>query len=194
MPDQMPPITDYRLSITCYHTHTHTPTPTRTRAHTRGFTLIEILVVLVIIAILTAVAVLAFGQFGRGRREQMIADQFSRVIRVAEQQAILTSTVLGLGISSNGYQFYQYQLPVDHRAGYWQPLQSTLSNPTAFHRVFDVRVLSIAHFDAVSKKEGVPRILLLPSGFVTAFSVQLTGSRTRFLITVAGNGATQVSK
>src|SRR3989338_4580935 len=130
-----------------------------THTHTRGFTLIEILVVLVIIAILTAVTVFAFGHFGRGRREQMIANQFSRVISAAEQEAILTSTVLGLGISSQGYQFYRYQLSANnHQTGDWQPLQSILSNKTAFHDVFDARVLSIAHVDSVSKKTEAPRI------------------------------------
>ncbi|OGT25778.1 MAG: type II secretion system protein GspH [Gammaproteobacteria bacterium RIFCSPLOWO2_02_FULL_42_14] len=162
----------------------------RSRVRSSGFTLIEILVVLVIIAIITAVTVLAFGQFGRGRREKMIINTFSRAIQAAHQQSILTSTALGLGINANGYQFYQYQLPWNQTQGTWHRLAArSLSNPTAFHNVFHVHVLSIAHFDEKNKTAAVPTILFLPNGSVTAFSVKLSGDKQQFVLSVQGNGA-----
>ena len=167
----------------------------QTNKKCRGFTLIEILVVLVIVAIITAVAVLAFGHFGRSRREKIIVNQLVRVIPVAQQQAILTPLVLGLGINHNGYQFYEY-LPATHsHAAKWISLQSdVLSNSKAFHSVF---IATVVHIEGYAEKNAnsisKPAIVFLPSGSVTPFTLHLNGYRHQFTITVKNNGAvTQV--
>jgi general secretion pathway protein H len=154
----------------------------------RGFTLIEILVVLIIVAIITAVAVIAFGQFGRGRRERIVAEQFIRVIRVAQQQAILTPAVLGLGISVNGYQFYEYEILPAAKTGEWKPLRTdVLSNKNAFQRLFSVDVKEIAAFSLPKTNAAAkPAILFLPSGYVTPFVLELKGSAHNF--TIKNNG------
>jgi len=162
----------------------HTPTPA-----SPGFTLIEILVVLLIIAIITSVAVLAFGQFGRGRREKIIAQQFARVITVAQQQAILTPSIVGLGITENGYQFYQFE------SNQWENIQNdVLSNTHAFQSVFIVKINSIAGYhastDSAIKTHGKPTILFLPSGFVTPFSLNLKGESHQYNMIVKNNGIT----
>ncbi len=159
-----------------------------------GFTLIEVLVVLIIVAIITAIAVLAFGQFGRGRREQMIAQQFTRVITVAQQQAILTPEILGLGISASGYQFYQYEVSLITNKGVWKTLgNNVLSNPKAFKNVFQVDVKSVAAFSLPQDNNGTkPAILFLSSGYVTPFVLQLQGDSHIFLITVKNNGVTKM--
>ncbi len=159
----------------------------------RGFTLIEILVVLIIVAIITAVAVLAFGHFGRGRREKIIVNQFVRVIGVAQQQAILTPDVLGLGITSNGYHFYQYEISLDTQKGKWEPVRNdVLSHRTAFKKVFDVNVKSISGYESSEPKNNDPTILFLPSGFVTPFELALNGASHHFLISVKNNGVVSV--
>jgi general secretion pathway protein H len=152
-----------------------------------GFTLIEVLVVLIIISIITAVAVLALGSFDRGRREKMIVEQFTQVIAAAQQQAILTPMVLGLTITHNGYQFYQYGT-IDKKTPQWQPLRNdVLSRSYAFHRVFTVDVKSIAAYSSVSKKS-LPAIVFLPSGYVTPFVLNLKGDKKSFDVTVKNNG------
>lgn len=160
----------------------------------RGFTLIEVLIVLVIVAIITAVAVIAFGQFGRGRREKIIVNQFARVIGVAQQQAILTPAVLGLGLSATGYQFYQYNMSLSSKGGDWQPLRSdVLSNTKAFQNVFIVNTTFISAYTAQEKNDSAkPAILFLPSGFVTPFVLELKGSKQLFVITVKNNGTVDV--
>lgn len=160
-----------------------------------GFTLIEVLVVLIIVAIITAVAVLAFGHFGRGRREEIIANQFVRVISLAQQQAILTPMVLGLGISPSGYQFYEYQPPINSNPAQWRLLPGhVLSNPAAFRSVFAVSVKSIASYPAKIKSDSAkPAILFLPSGYVTPFVVELQGALNQIIINVKNNGVVSMS-
>lgn len=154
------------------------PTP-----NSPGFTLIEVLVVLIIISIITAVAVLAFGSFDRGRREKIMVQQFTRVIAAAQQQAILTPMVLGLTITPNGYQFYEYK-----NESQWSSLKNdALSNPQAFRDVFSVHVKSISAYSS-SPKKSAPAILFLPSGYVTPFDLTLKGDKQLFNLMIKNNG------
>jgi general secretion pathway protein H len=154
----------------------------------RAFTLIEVLVILIIVSIITAVAVLAFGQFGRGRREKIIVQQFTRTITAAQQQAILTPMVLGLTITSNGYQFYQFHTPLK-KPSEWLPLKNdVLSNPQAFRSIFEVNVKSIATFSLSQQDKKTPAILFLSSGYVTPFTLELKSGASVFQIVVKNNG------
>lgn len=165
------------------HTHTHT-----------GFTLIEVLIVLIIVSIITAVAVLAFGHFGRGRRERIVVQQLTRVITVAQQQAILSPMVLGLTITADGYVFYRYQPATRTTAEKWLPLSDdVLSNKNAFRHLFQVTVKSIAAFSAAAQHT-TPSILFLPSGFVTPFTLTLSGAHTPIQLMVKNNGTVREEK
>ena len=158
----------------------------------RAFTLIEVLVVLIIVSIITAVAVLAFGQFGRGRREKIIVQQFTRTITAAQQQAMLMPMVLGLTITPNGYQFYQFHTSLK-KSSEWLPLQNdVISNSTAFRSVFDVNVKSIATFSLSKQDKKTPAILFLPSGYVTPFTLELKSVANVFQIDVKNNGAVKI--
>ncbi|PIZ04680.1 MAG: type II secretion system protein GspH [Gammaproteobacteria bacterium CG_4_10_14_0_8_um_filter_38_16] len=161
-----------------------------------AFTLIEVLVVLIIVAIITAVAVLAFGHFGRGRREKIIVNQFIHVITLAQQQAILTPMVLGLGVSADGYQFYEYAPSTHSSSARWLLLSSaTLSHPTAFRYVFQVNMKLISAYSLKLKNDSAkPAILFLPSGYVTPFTVKLSGASSHFLIDVKNNGVVSLDE
>lgn len=161
---------------------------TRQHVNQRGFTLIEVLVVLVIVAIITAVAVIVFGDFGRGRSEKIRVETFIRMLRVAQSQAILTPTVLGLKITPEGYSYYQWNVYKSHSK--WRKLEdSVLSQPKAFGDLFLVRIKMISRYDPVEKTNmNNPAIVFLPSGYVTPFSLQLVGKAHRFLVTVSNNG------
>ncbi len=157
-----------------------------------GFTLIEVLVVLVIVAIITAVAVMAFGDFGRGRNEKIRAETFGRMVRAAQSQAILMPAVLGLIITPKGYKFYQWVS--NQKKPKWIPLSETvLSRPNAFADWFDVHVKGIAHYDPVDDSSGKhPAIIFLPSGYVTAFDLDLKGKAHHFLVKVINNGNVKI--
>ncbi len=166
--------------------------PTKICTHNKGFTLIEVLVVLIIISIITAIAVLAFGQFGRGRREKIIVQQFTRTITAAQQQAILTPMVLGLAITPDGYQFYQFHASLK-KSSEWVLLRNdVMSNSTAFRSVFNVNVKSIATFSLSKQDKKTPAILFLPSGYVTPFTLELKGGKNVFHIDVKNNGAVKI--
>ena len=134
------------------------------KARHHGFTLLEVLVVLIIVAIITAVAVLAFGGMGRSRHEKIVVQEFVRVIPMAQQQAILTPSVLRLNISAEGYQFQRYRMSSSSQQAQWMSLRDdVLSNKNVFHGLFSVDKKSLSDHT----------ILFLPSGYVTPFTVTL---------------------
>ena len=105
--------------------------------------------------------------------------QFVRTITLAQQQAILTPTILKLTITKNGYQYDQYQQNLSSNQGEWKPLQDALSRRSAFQNLFSVTV------KIQNKKE----ILFFPSGDVTPFTVELKNKSQDFFIGVNSNGA-----
>lgn len=165
-----------------------------------GFTLIEVLVVLIIIAVITGIAATSFGHFGENRREKIIVQQFARTIEVAQQQALLTPSILGLSITDRGYQFFQYEILLNSKRAEWMPLRDDmLSNKTAFEKTFAVRVTQIAHYSLSEKsgqnrqtQENDPRIVFSPSGYVTPFALTLKGKQETFVLRVNNNGLVSV--
>jgi hypothetical protein len=113
---------------------------------------------------------------------------------IAQQQAILTPEILGLGISASGYQFYQFEVSPDEKSGGWVTLgNDVLSRPTGFKNVFRVDVKSIPTFSPSLKSNSTkPAIVFLSSGFVTPFVLELTGDAHVYTITVKNNGVAQM--
>lgn len=159
----------------------------------RGFTLIEVLVVLVIVAIITAVAVMAFGDFGRGRSEKIGVETFTRIIGVAQSQAILTPQVLGLSITPKGFLFYTWT--PKNTQGKWKPIKdSILSQPNAFAGLFDAQVKTVSRYDPTDQNtQTTPIIVFLPSGYVTPFELMLKGKEHHFDVTVSSNAAFKIT-
>lgn len=75
----------------------------------KGFTLIELLVVIVIIGITLGFALIAFGDFGGSKRIIFAGEQIHNTLRLAQQQAILENSTLGLKINNQGYQVLKFQ-------------------------------------------------------------------------------------
>ena len=73
----------------------------------RGFTLIELLVVLVIIAMFSGMIVLSIGDnFSRELRAE--AERFQRLVVAASDEAIYTSSQLGVVIDKNRYSLVRF--------------------------------------------------------------------------------------
>lgn len=154
----------------------------------RGFTLIEIMVVIVIIGITVGFALIAFGDFGEGKRIQFAAEQLVNSMRLAQQQAILETSTLGLRIDSKSYQILQLQ------GSQWSPM----SNKGIFKITYFPHNTLITLNTPSRSPIGTPSIIITASGDMTPFTlgfgstkegqqVVLTGRRNGDLTIRAAN-------
>ncbi len=126
----------------------------------RGFTLIEILVVVMIIGITIGFALLAFGDFGAGRRAVVSTEQLSAYIKLVQQRAILENNTLGIDINNEGYSTFRLE------KGQWQKMPAK----AIFHpRTFPNNI--VATVQASGKKNKGPTIEIDPSGELSSFAV-----------------------
>lgn len=129
----------------------------------RGFTLIEILVVLVIIGISLSFTLLAFGDFGAGRKAVVSAEQFSAYIKLVQQRAILEVNTLGINVNSEGYETFRFE-----KASTWQPMPKN----SLFHwQSFPKNVL-VTLKSAIRNRTKRPDIIINPSGDMSPFTIQ----------------------
>ena len=152
----------------------------------QGFTLIEIMIVLVIVGITFGFALIAFGDFGEGRRIQFAAEQLVNNLKLAQQQAILENSTLGLHIDNVSYQLLQLKPP-----SVWQPLSSKgVSKVNFFPKNTIISLKTESHSLAKA-----PEIIINSSGDMTPF-VLTFGTRKESKITVLNgyrNGNLQFS-
>lgn len=73
-----------------------------------GFTLIEVLVVLIIMAIVATMVSVSIIGADRTVRLRNLAEEISLMIPLAEQQAILQPTQIGIVFADHHYKFYRY--------------------------------------------------------------------------------------
>jgi len=154
-------------------------------AKVAGFTLIEILVVVVIIGVMTGAFLVSFNidRHDEGNKE---ARRFSALMRLAGQEAVLSSKDLAVELFSDGYRF----LVSDEQT--WHLLEDDILSSQQLPEGISLLV----KFDgssAVSKDnadEEAPRIYLYSTGEITPFDVTLTveGSDIRYSITGGLNG------
>lgn len=166
-------------------------------ANQRGFTLIELLVVLVIISMFSGMIVLSIGDnFSRELRGE--AERFQRLVVAATDEAIYTSSQLGVVIDKNSYSLVR----LDTVSQSWQPFNSQAfrmhSLPESMKMTWSVdgftrpgtedapQDLSFGD-DAVDannnddESEGsglnlTPQLLMLSSGEVSVFSVEFSAA------------------
>ncbi|MBA2647988.1 MAG: type II secretion system minor pseudopilin GspH [Legionella sp.] len=128
----------------------------------RGFSLIEIMVVIIIIGVTVGFAMIAFGDFGESRRLLFAAEQLSNTLELAQQQAILETSTLGLKIDDRGYQILKFK-DLKH----W----TILSNKGVFKMNYFPKntILKLN----ISKSKQLPTILINASGDMTPFVLSL---------------------
>jgi general secretion pathway protein H len=88
-------------------------------SHSRGFTLVEILVVVVIIAVITAGAVIAVSALGQDRELETETERLVTLLNYAKEQAELQTREFGLEVTDHSYNF----LAFDPRRGMWDDIQ-----------------------------------------------------------------------
>ena len=155
--------------------------------HNRGFTLIEILIVIVIIGITVGFALLSFGDFGSSRRILFAADQLVNTIKMAQQQAILETSTLGIRFDNSSYQIVKLQ-----NFSQWQPISNK--------GIFRIHQLpnNAAFFLSTEYKasRGNPEIVINASGDMTPFILNIGTSKDTILTVLKGdhNGSLTFSK
>jgi general secretion pathway protein H len=166
------------------------------KSRPQGFTLVEIMVVVLIIGIAASFAALRFGDFGQTRRMQNSAREIYLLLHTAQQQAVLQPAILGWVPRDNGFEFYQFV--VAHRTGFWQPLDH--DRLFGFHdlgkTVVELHIINRlplpGSHDTNDQDTIIPKLIFLPSGYVTPFiiKVSLSGHPPAYQIT--GNAAGQI--
>ncbi|MGH8378575.1 MAG: type II secretion system minor pseudopilin GspH, partial [Gammaproteobacteria bacterium] len=170
-------------------------------AHTRGFTLIEILVVLVIISIITAVAVLSLGSLGGNPAAKQTAQKLAALTDLVSQQAVMRGQQYGLLVSPHAYEFLLYD------GSKWLVVQD---DQLLRARQLDSSVTLSLQLEGTpislpSKNQGnqdnsddsnnndsgkpalKPQIMLLSSGEITPFKITVSGGDKQETYLVTGD-------
>ena len=159
----------------------------KTNRAARGFTLIELLVVLVIIGIILTVAGLSLGGPSQRQQADEEAQRLAALISLANQQAVLETTQLGLRVERDGYYF------VTLIKGKWQPSDDELLRrrhlPAGIQTQLNVEGLAAN----TAPKHDAPQVLVLPDGEMTPFEVELNDGRGTVFATVKGSAMGQIT-
>ncbi|MES2488463.1 MAG: type II secretion system minor pseudopilin GspH [Pseudomonadota bacterium] len=145
-----------------------------TTARTAGFTLIELLVVIVIIGILATFATLSIGNRALDDRLEVESKRLEQTLKLALEEAETKGIDIGFIYTQEQYQF----LALD-KSGLWAPYVASgplrpRPIPAPFYlelRIEDRPVQPAS--DVPDSKKIEPQILLLSSGEVTAFAVDI---------------------
>lgn len=152
----------------------------------RGFTLIEILIVIVIVGITAGFALIAFGDFGASRKIMFSADQFANNIRLAQQQAILESSTLGVRVNNRGYQILKF-----NNQSQWSPI----SNKGIFKVNYFPPNTVITLKTNNKPLQGAPAIVINSSGDITPFTMSFGTNKddTLTILTAVHDGTLSFS-
>jgi general secretion pathway protein H len=142
----------------------------------KGFTLIEILVVILIVGISASIAVLAFGDFGSGRKAEVAAEQFQSYVKMVQQRAILETNTLGININQNSYQTYRFQNLK------WQPMPKK----SIFHSQKFPNKVIVTLQSSIKNQTFEPDIVINPSGDMTPFRLYFGNAANPKIITLIG--------
>ena len=149
----------------------------------KGFTLIEILIVMVIISVVSGLAVLTITNNQHKQLEES-AKKLKSLIVLAEQQAMLQPTTIGIGFTETSYQFFEAK--PDHT---WRSMNNAMlgsqSLPEGARFFLKIR-------DKASPLNGKPVIVITASGDITSFLVLIAKKGRAPLYQVKSDGSGKV--
>lgn len=155
----------------------------------KGFTLIEILIVIVIISIVSGVALVTLSN-NKNKQLENFAKQLTRLITLAEQEAMLQPATLGLAFYQHSFQFFNYKPSEDN------PWQAIKTGNLGLHKIPEHIQLTLRVNDEIKTLDGKPHILLSESGDITAFTLLLAnrGEKPAYVVRgyASGNVQTEV--
>jgi len=178
------------------------------RRRIRGFTLVELLVVLVIIAVIVSIAVISLSALGRNPPAEKAAQQIADLAGLAAEQAVMQGQEYGLRVEPHAFEFYVYDgrqwtqtkddelfrrhdlgpdvnlsLVLEGTPAKLAPPPSTASDPTAAAAMSQ----SPTSAGVEDPNRPVPQVLLLSSGELLPFEIDVTGNDGRQSYVVKGS-------
>ncbi|HLB41281.1 MAG TPA: type II secretion system minor pseudopilin GspH [Gammaproteobacteria bacterium] len=155
----------------------------------KGYTLVEILIVLFIISLVTSIALLSI-RFNENKQFELFANKIAELIRLAEEQAMLQSSVLGVLVDHHGFQFSYLQLKTNGQQQ-WLTIQDTVLHQEKIPDKMQI-TLKIKNNRIILKEDKeTPQIIISTNGDVTPFTIFLgkKGSNPRYAIIGEADGA-----
>lgn len=149
-------------------------------ASSRGFTLIEILVVLFIISIVTSVALLSISH-NANKKIESFANELTQMITLAEEQAMLQPTVLGLSLNDQSFHFASLESKVGKK-NTWVPLQDVILKKHIIPK--DIQI------SLNTENNHHPQIIISTNGDVTPFTIYVgkKGEKPSYVIIGTADG------
>lgn len=168
-----------------------------------GFTLIELLVVLIIISIITATTIFTASDGGRNRRMQASVEQLKNAIELAQSQAILTQSVIGIHITPHSYQFILFTTQLDRKSHKLNPLWVAITDDPVLqlqklpsYMLLNIEVNGELFKDLQAKVDNknalTPQAIILPSGSFTPFTLTFESSNKKIIYHLKGDSAGNV--
>ncbi len=158
--------------------------PPRACRRQQGFTFLEILAVVVIIAITVSFASLSLSSRAVEERLVTEAERLDALLRLAADEAVIQGQEIGLLIAIDGYAFYHLE------QNRWVPYEDGPLRQRQLPEGLSLRLVSEnddtvqiplppddAKNDKQDKKAPQPHILLLSSGELTPFVLQLSAAQ-----------------
>lgn len=128
-----------------------------------GFTLIELLVVIIIISIISSVAVISI-RTNQSKQFETLAKQLVNSLHLAEEEAMLNTTTLGLALSKHSYQYFEYQ----EEKKTWRILSDAALKKHTLPKNIQL-VLKIQN--KTIELNGKPQIIISSSGDLSPFTI-----------------------
>jgi len=163
-----------------------------------GFSLLELLVVVMIIGLLVRAVTLSWDVLGNDREIEQETARLRGVIDLLHEEALMQSRDYGVMFTATGYRFYVY----DYRELKWvEPPRDRLLEQHALYPqlsmalVLDGREVQLMpDFDSQDVENAEPQVMLLSSGEVTPFTLEMTreGLDGRFELTAEIGGKLNV--
>lgn len=148
-----------------------------------GFTLIEVLVVLLIISIVTSVALLTIRR-NENKEMESLAHEITQILSLAEEQALLQPTVLGVSMTEQQMTFASLENSGNGKKPTWAPFNDAVLGTHRIPKDIQISLQVDKASSNVDHGKAMPQIIISSNGDVTPFAIYIgkKGKKPRYVI------------